>query len=77
MKDSTKTLLGFAAGVAVGVGAYAFAKSETGKKLAKEVGKKVDDLGHEVRNALSKGKNYAGEMAKKMNGTSKEAEVAG
>lgn len=77
MKDSTKTLLGFAAGVAVGVGAYAFAKSEKGQKMMKDVGKKMDDLGHEVRNALTKGKNYAGEMAKKVNGTNKEAEVAG
>jgi cytochrome c556 len=77
MKDSAKTLLGFAAGVAVGAGMYAFAKSEKGQKLMKEVGKKMDDLGKEVRNAITKGKHYADDMAKKVNATAKEAEVVG
>lgn len=77
MKDSTKTLLGFAAGVAVGAGMYAFAKSEKGQKLMKEVGKKMDDLGKEVRTAITKGKHYAEDMGKKVNGAAKETEVVG
>jgi len=77
MKDSTKTLLGFAAGVAVGAAALALAKSEKGQKVIKGVSKKLDVIGEDVKHIVEKGKHAAEDLAKKINGKigTKEAEI--
>ena len=61
MKGSTKTLLGFLAGVAVSAGVYAFLKSKKGKQFTKNMKDKADelkeelaDLGDKARNAMKK-----------------------
>jgi gas vesicle protein len=77
MKDSTKTLLGFAAGVAVGAAALSLAKTEKGQKAIKGVSKKLDVIGEDVKHMVEKGKHAAEDLAKKFNGklSSKEAEI--
>jgi len=77
MKDSTKTLLGFAAGVAVGAAALALAKSEKGQKVIKGVSKKLDVIGEDVKHIVEKGKHAAEDLSKKINGKigTKEAEI--
>ena len=61
MKGSTKTLLGFLAGIAVSAGVYAFLKSKKGKQFTKNMKDKADelkadlaDLGDKARNAMKK-----------------------
>lgn len=77
MKDSTKTLIGFAAGVAVGATAIALAKTEKGQKVIKGVSKKLDVIGEDVKHIVEKGKHAAEDFAKKLNNkiSSKDAEI--
>lgn len=72
MKDSTKVLLGFAAGVAAGVGLYALSQTDKGKEIMKDVGQKAVQLKKEMEDFVHRGKDLAGEMAKKFNGAEKE-----
>ncbi len=64
MKDSTKTLLGFAAGIAVGASAYALSKTDKGQKVIKSVSKKVDDISKDVKGLIEKGKVAAEDLSK-------------
>ncbi len=77
MKDSTKTLIGFAAGIAVGATAIALAKTEKGQKVMKGVSKKLDTIGEDVKHIVEKGKHAAEDFAKKFNGKveSKASEI--
>ena len=61
MKGSTKTLLGFLAGIAVSAGVYAFLKSKKGQQLAEKMKDKTDelkkdlsDLGNQAKQAIKK-----------------------
>jgi hypothetical protein len=56
MKGSTKTLLGFLAGVAAGVGVYAFLKSKEGQALKEKIKDAAGDLKDELANLAEKGK---------------------
>ena len=56
MKDSSKLLLGFMAGVAAGVGIYALAQTEQGKDLLKKASKQADDLAKNAKDLLDKAK---------------------
>jgi hypothetical protein len=76
MKDSSKVLLGFAAGVAAGVGLYALSQTEKGQEIIKDVSKKVDHIKKDVEGLVSKGKHLAEDLAKKFNGVEKETPVA-
>lgn len=75
MKDSTKTLLGFAAGVAVGAGLYYLAKTEKGQKVINDIGRRADGLKKGVGDFVEKGKHMAEDLAKKFNGAPKETAV--
>jgi len=72
MKSTTKILLGFAAGIAVAEGLYAFAKTEKGQEVMNDLGKKVDHLKKDLEGVVEKGKHLAEDLAKKFNGTVKE-----
>ena len=61
MKGSTKTLLGFLAGIAVSAGVYAFLKSKKGQQFTKNMKDKADelkkdlsDLGNQAKQAVKK-----------------------
>lgn len=72
MKDSTKVLLGFAAGVAAAAGLYAITKTEKGQEVMNDLGKKVDHLKKDMEGVVEKGKHFAEDLAKKFNGSVKE-----
>lgn len=59
MKGSTKTLLGFLAGVAVSAGVYAFLKSKKGQQFRKNMKDKVDDLKKDLSNLSNQAKQAA------------------
>jgi hypothetical protein len=56
MKGSTKTLLGFLAGVAAGAGLYAFLKSDEGKAFKEKMKNAAGDLKDELATLAKKGK---------------------
>lgn len=56
MKGSSKTLLGFLAGIAAGVGLYAFLKSDEGKAFKEKVKNAAGDLKDELATLANKGK---------------------
>lgn len=61
MKGSTKTLLGFLAGVAAGVGVYAFLKSKEGQAFKEKLKNAAGDLKDELANLAEKGKQKMNE----------------
>jgi uncharacterized protein YoxC len=73
MKNTTKVLLGFAAGIAAAAGLYALSKTEKGQEVLHDLGKKVDHLKKDVDGLVEKGKHLADDLAKKFNGAVKEA----
>ncbi len=75
MKDSTKVLLGFAAGVAATVGLQYLAKTEKGQKVMHDLGERADGFKKGVGNLVEKGKHMAEDLAKKFNGAPKETAV--
>jgi len=56
MKGSTKTLLGFLAGIAADAGIYAFLKSKEGQAFKEKVKNAAGDLKDELANLDEKGK---------------------
>jgi len=56
MKGSTKTLLGFLAGIAAGAGLYAFLKSKEGEAFKEKIKNAAGDLKDELANLAAKGK---------------------
>jgi hypothetical protein len=74
MKDTTKVLLGFAAGITAAAGLYALARTEKGQQVMNDLGKKVDHLKKDMEGMVEKGKHMADDLAKKFNGSLKEKE---
>jgi uncharacterized protein YoxC len=72
MKDTTKVLLGFAAGITAAAGLYALARTEKGQQVMNDLSKKVDHLKKDMEGVVEKGKHLAEDLAKKFNGTIKE-----
>jgi len=56
MKDSSKLLLGFMAGVAAGVGIYALAQTDEGKDILKKAKKQADELAKNAKDLVDKAK---------------------
>ena len=54
MKDSSKLLLGFMAGVAAGIGLYALSQSEQGQELLKKAKDQADDLASKAKDLYDK-----------------------
>jgi hypothetical protein len=75
MKDSTKILLGFAAGVAAAVGVQYLAKTEKGQKVFHDLGERAEGLKKGMGEFVEKGKHMAEDLAKKFNGAHKETAV--
>jgi hypothetical protein len=75
MKDSTKVLLGFAAGVAATIGIQYLAKTEKGQKVIHDLGARAEGLKKGVGDFVEKGKHMAEDLAKKFNGAPKEPVV--
>lgn len=75
MKDSTKVLLGFAAGVAAAVGVQYLAKTEKGQKVIHDLGARTEGLRKGMGDIVEKGKHMAEDLVKKFNGTPKETAV--
>jgi gas vesicle protein len=65
MANESRTLLGFLAGVAVGVGAYAFLKSKKGQQFTEEVKKKAGEVKDELKDLVEKGKEKLTEWEKR------------
>ena len=65
MSGNSKLLLGFAAGIAAGVGIYALLKTEKGQKIVTELKKKASDLKTEMEGLAAKGKGMAENMKEK------------
>lgn len=63
MKDSSKILLGFVAGVAAGIGIYALGQSDTGKKWVKKAKNSADKWKHKVEELVHKQKKVASDLA--------------
>lgn len=57
MKGSTKTLLGFLAGIAVSAGVYAFLKSKKGKELSQKMKDKATDLKQDFADLSNKARH--------------------
>ena len=72
MKDSTKLLLGFAAGVATAASIYALAKTEKGQEIVHDFESRSGDLKKGMGDWVEKGKHMAEDLAKKFNGAAKE-----
>lgn len=63
MKGNSKILVGFIAGVAAGVGAYALLKSEKGQELVEEIKDVASKWKSEIDDLLHKGKKAAEDIA--------------
>jgi hypothetical protein len=72
MKDSTKVLLGFAAGVATAASLYALAKTEKGQEIVHDLERRTDGLKKGMGDLVEKGKHMAEDLAKKFNGAARE-----
>jgi hypothetical protein len=75
MKNSTKVLLGFAAGVAAGAGLYYLSQTEKGKGIINDIGRRADGLKKGVGDMVDKGKHMAEDLVKKFNGKHTEPVV--
>lgn len=75
MKDSTKVLIGFAAGVAAVIGVQYLAKTEKGKKVINDLGERAEGFKKGMGDIVEKGKHMAEDLVKKFNGTPKEPAV--
>lgn len=75
MKDSTKVLIGFAAGIAATIGVQYLAKTEKGQKVMNDLGARAEGLKKGFGDMVEKGKHMAEDLAKKFNGTPKEPAV--
>lgn len=69
MKDSSKVLLGFVAGVAAAAGIYALAKSEKGQQLIEEIKDTASQWKEELDSLLRKGKKAAEETEEDIEGS--------
>ncbi|HMP94245.1 MAG TPA: YtxH domain-containing protein [Phnomibacter sp.] len=56
MSDNKKLLLGFAAGVAAGVGIYAFSQTRQGKEMVKKAKRKLRSMQTQMEDLAEKGK---------------------
>lgn len=63
MKDNSKMLLGFMAGVAAGIGVYALTQSEGGKKWVKKAKNSADKWKHKVDDLIHRQKKAAEDLA--------------
>ena len=72
MKDTTKVLLGFAAGVAVTAGLVALSRTEKGKEIVHDLERRTEGLKKGMNDLVEKGKHMAEDLAKKFNGAAKE-----
>jgi hypothetical protein len=72
MKDTTKVLIGFAAGLAAAAGLYALMRTEKGKKITADLGNKAAGLKKDLDRLVEKGRAAAGEMTDKLNGRQAE-----
>jgi hypothetical protein len=75
MKNSTKVLLGFAAGVAAGAGLYYLSQTEKGKEIVNDINRRAEGLKKGMGDIVDKGKHMAEDLAKKFNGAPKEPAV--
>jgi hypothetical protein len=64
MNDNAKMLLGFAAGVAAGIGLYAFLQSDKGKEMLHDLQDKMDDLKDGMADLAEQGRKAAENMKK-------------
>ena len=65
MTGNSKLLLGFAAGIAAGIGVYAFLRTEKGQKVVQQLRKKADDLKVDMDALAEKGKKMADDLKNK------------
>jgi hypothetical protein len=72
MKDTTKVLIGFAAGLAAAAGLYALMRTEKGKKITADLGTRAAGLKKDLDQLMEKGRAAAGDMADKLNGRQAE-----
>ena len=63
MTSNQKTMMGFLAGIAAGVGIYAFLQSETGRELLGDLKDKAEGWKDDVTDMVDKGKAKANEWA--------------
>lgn len=75
MKNSTKVLLGFAAGVAAGAGLYYLSQTEKGKEIVSDINRRAEGLKKGMSDMVDRGKHYAEDLVKKFNGAPKETTV--
>ena len=75
MKNTTKVLLGFAAGVAAGAGLYYLSQTEKGKEIVNDLGRRAEGLKKGMGDMVDKGKHMAEDLVKKFNGTHQETAV--
>lgn len=68
MKDSTKVLLGFAAGIAVSAGLFAASRTDKGKKVTRDLGRRAASFKRELDELVEKGRETADQIAEKLNG---------
>ena len=62
MNNNAKMWLGFMAGLAAGIGVYAFLQSERGKEMVNDLKEKLDDLKDDVADMMDKGRKTAQDM---------------
>jgi len=72
MKNTTKVLLGFAAGVAAGAGLYYLSQTPKGKEIVNDINRRAEGVKKGVGNMVDKGKHMAEDLVKKFNGTPQE-----
>jgi uncharacterized protein HemX len=69
MSGNSKLLLGFAAGLAAGLGLYAFLKSEKGQQTLSQLKRKANDLKEDMEALTEKGKQMAEDLKQKFTTT--------